>query len=105
MGPVHRVFRKRNTILEGASAKAEKCRNIPGNAVQSEPPGFALMRLGDGVPFNGTSHPGLPLCPFSNKVMHRRTCQTGVDLEEGWGPFQPHHPLLLTDQGTLPQHV
>lgn len=64
MGPVHRVFRKRNAILEGASAKAEKCRNIPGNAVQSEPLGFALMGLGDGVPFNWDLSPRTPPLSF-----------------------------------------
>lgn len=61
-GLVHRVFRKRNAILERASAKAEKCRNIPRNAVQLEPPGFALMGLGDSVSFNwDLSHKTPPL--------------------------------------------
>lgn len=44
MDLVHRTFRKRNAILERAPAKAEKCRNIPRNAVQSDPPGICTDR-------------------------------------------------------------
>lgn len=80
-----------------ASAKAEKCRNIPRNAVCSEPPGFTRACLGDSVPFNLPLPLRTAFCHFSNRVTHSRFCQMWGWLRRGRSPLQLCHPLLPTN--------